>query len=84
MITEKDFEKNKVANFTQANHKIRQCYHCKSEHILKDQNHDQIYCHRCGTILRENYDDYAIDNAKFPKTSQEYRREISRKMCEWI
>lgn len=39
---------------------ISTCYQCKSNNILYDEQHDEIYCHSCGTVLRQAFNDYEM------------------------
>lgn len=39
---------------------INHCYdiNCQSTNIIYDSNRDEVYCHECGTVLRQEFNDY--------------------------
>jgi len=53
-----------------ANHIIRECFLCKSIHIVYDSHQDIIYCYDCGLILRQCFDDFTPNMGIFPSTNK--------------
>jgi ribosomal protein S27E len=57
--TDTKFNSKNIKNKNYCNIKgISYCYHCKSNNLVYDEFHDEIYCKRCGTVLRQALNDY--------------------------
>ena len=49
---------------------ISSCYHCQNNNIQYDTRRDEIYCHTCGTVLRQGIKDYTPSLGNFQTTNK--------------
>lgn len=75
---------NKIIKHLTNTKGITKCYdtNCQSTNIIYDSNRDEVYCHDCGTVLRQGFTDNQdiILKVLKPETpSEQYKHPIEIK-----
>jgi ribosomal protein S27E len=49
---------NTSKNLNSIKDRIQACYHCTNNKIIYDEHHDELYCRKCGHVLKQALHDY--------------------------